>query len=173
MKPRLGHQTDREQDGLTTRYSGTACALHKRTWAREQVLTPHQAMHPGMGLPSSRGALHPMFISWQWSDPLKPQPWVFSPHSKAFSQSSQSCKFPGCPREGAAQLCRGRQSPEHRVVLRMQLELEQDSFLLLDRQTREQVFCNCPLQPNLTKSYCEDDLLLPSSKGVRTEHLQP
>ena len=61
MKPSLGHQTDREQEGLTTRYSGTACALHKSTWAREQVLT-HQAMHPGMGLPSSRGALHPVFI---------------------------------------------------------------------------------------------------------------
>lgn len=60
-----------------------------------------------------------------------------------------------------AQLHTGQQSPEYTVVLRMQAEPEQASFLLLlAGRASEPVVCDCPLQPNSAKSYCKDDSAL-------------
>lgn len=135
------------------------------------VLAPHQAVRPGMGLPSPKGPppsgvqRHPRELAVVRSSQVTAVGvYIFS--------EQPLCMFPGCPGEGAAQLSTGRQSPDRRAVLRMRPELEQAGFQLRGSRTSEQVVCTCPRSRIQRNPNCEEDSI-PGTKEVRTERLQP
>lgn len=152
MKPRVGPQLAGEQRAWPL---GTVVQLvHKSAWPGKQVSTEAQLSFLPSGFPPWRGLPSPKAVfteappmGWQCSAKLKPQLWdVFSPGHvlRAAGRVYSQC----VPGRALLSFAQDNRAP-NAVFLRMQLEPEQASFLLLLADgASEQVLCACSLQTN-------------------------
>lgn len=90
-------------------------------------------------------------MGWQWSAQLKPQLWdIFSLGGKHVLRAASRVYSQCVPGRALLSFAQDNRAP-NTVVLRMQLEPEQASFLLLLADgASEQVLCACSRQTNQT-----------------------